>query len=71
MSKLTMEEEALPQMQDFIQKYGIQITLKTLVDSLEKLFKGTKYRENLLIVEMLRGLHTGYCRRYEVDSDLF
>lgn len=68
--KPTKEEEAQPKMQEFLEEYGLQITLKTLVKSLEKLIeKRGKDHNNLMIVEGLRGLYNGYMRRHEPNED--
>lgn len=68
--KPTKEEEALPKMQEFLEEYGLQITLKTLVNSIEKLIeKRGKDHNNLMIVEGLRGLYNGYMRRHEPNED--
>jgi hypothetical protein len=65
----TMEEEALPKMQEILERYGLQITLKTLVDSLEELIrKRGPSIEACLIVEAIKGLHAGYIRRHEEDD---
>ncbi len=65
----TMESEARPQMLAILEKYGLQITLKTLVDSLEELLKkrGPSI-SGCLILEALRGLHAGYLRRHEEEE---
>jgi hypothetical protein len=68
--KLSKEEEAQPKMQEILEEYGLQITLKTLVNALEKLIeKRGKDHLNLMIVEGLRGLHKGYMRRHEPNED--
>ena len=66
----TREDEARPKMQEILEEYGLQITLKTLVDSLENLIKKRgKDHLNLMILEGLRGLYTGYMRRHEPGED--
>jgi hypothetical protein len=68
--KLSKEEEAQPKMQEILEEYGLQITLKTLVNALEKLIeKRGKDHLNLMIVEGLRGLYKGYMRRHEPNED--
>jgi hypothetical protein len=68
--KLTHEEEALPKMKAFLDEYGLQITLKTLGDSLEKLMeKRGKHVVTLMVLEGIRGLHKGYLRRHEPEED--
>jgi hypothetical protein len=64
--KPTKEELARPEMQGFLEEYGLQITLKTLVDALEKLIeKRGKDHLNLMVLEGIRGLYKGYMRRHE------
>jgi hypothetical protein len=68
--KPTKEELARSQMQAFLEEYGLQITLKTLVEALEKLIeKRDKDHLNLLILESLRGIYRGYMRRHERSHD--
>lgn len=68
--KLSKEEEAQPKMQEILEEYGLQITLKTLVNALEKLIeKRGKDHLNLMVVEGLRGLYKGYMRRHEPNED--
>lgn len=67
----TMEEEAFPKMLAILERYGLQITLKTLIDSLEELIrKRGKDHLNLMVVEVLRGLHKGYLRRHEPSDEI-
>ncbi len=64
--KLSVEEQVYPKMEAFLYKNGLQITLKTLIDSLESMSsKGNFSPESLLILEVLKGLHAGYLRRHE------
>jgi hypothetical protein len=68
--KPTKESEARPKMQEFLEEYGLQITLKTLLEALEKLIeKRGKDHLNLMVVEGLRGLYKGYMRRHEPNED--
>lgn len=63
------EAAALAQMQNILESFGLQITLKTLTDSLEELIrKRGPSIEACLIVETIKGLHAGYIRRYEEDD---
>ena len=65
----TMEEEAFPKMLAILEGYGLQITLKTLGDSLEELIrKRGPSIESCLILEAIKGLHAGYIRRHEEDD---
>lgn len=67
----TMEEEAFPKMLAILERYGLQITLKTLVDALEELIrKRGKDHLNLMVVEGIRGLHKGYLRRNEPSDEI-
>jgi len=65
---MTMEAEARPQMEKFLRKYGLQITLKTLIDSLEN---WEPFDDTLIIyiIETLKGIHKGYLRRHENEKD--
>lgn len=67
----TMEEEAFPKMLAILERYGLQITLKTLADALGELIKkrGTSL-ENRLIQEVIKGLHAGYMRRNEPSDEI-
>ena len=67
----TMEEEAFPKMLAILERYGLQITLKTLADALGELIKkrGTSL-ESRLIQEAIKGLHTGYMRRNEPSDEI-
>lgn len=66
----SMEEEAYPKMEAILNENGLQITLKILIDSLQKLIdKRGKSIEGVLILEALKGLHAGYLRRYEVKEE--
>jgi hypothetical protein len=68
--KPTKEEEARPKMEEFLEEYGLQITLKTLVDALQKMIeKRGKDHLNLMVIEGLRGLYNGYMRRHEPNED--
>lgn len=65
----SMEEEAYPKMEAILNENGLQITLKILIDSLQKLIdKRGKSIEGVLILEALKGLHAGYLRRYEIKD---
>lgn len=65
------EEEALPKMKFILENFGLQITLKVLIDSLNYLMeKRGKSIEALFVLEVLKGIHSGYCRRYEPEEDL-
>ena len=61
---ITMEEEAYPQMASLLDKYGLQIVLKTLADAMDGYVNSG---EGLVILETIRGLHAGYARRMEAD----
>lgn len=67
----TMEEEAFPKMLAILERYGLQITLKTLGDALGELIKkrGTSL-EARLIQEAVKGLHAGYLRRNEPSDEI-
>lgn len=66
----SLEEEALPKMEHILENYGLQITLKTLADSLKNLIKKRgRSIEALLILETIKGIHAGYLRRHEEDND--
>lgn len=70
--KKSMEQIALPKMEALLEKNGLQITLKVLIDSLEnQIEKRGKSSEGLLILETLKGIHAGYCRRNEEEEDEF
>lgn len=65
-----MEQEALPKMEAILEGYGLQVTLKIFVDSLQNLIKRRgKSIEALLIMETIKGLHAGYLRRHEEADD--
>jgi hypothetical protein len=67
----TMEEEARPKMRAILEGYGLQITLKTLADSLEELIrKRGPSVEACMAVETIKGLHAGYMRRHEEDDEI-
>jgi hypothetical protein len=69
--KKSMEEIAYPKMKAILDENGLQITLKTLIDSLQNLIdERGKTLESVIILETLRGLHAGYLRRYEVKDDI-
>lgn len=61
-----MEELAQPKMDELLGENGLQICLKTLINALEDRFnkKGTSI-EGTMVLEGLKGLHKGYCRRYD------
>lgn len=64
-----MEAEAADKMEEILFGYGLQITLKTLIDALQKMIeKRGKDHLNLMVVEGLRGLYNGYMRRHEPDE---
>ena len=68
--KPSKEELAQPKMQEFLEDNGLQITLKTLIVSLEKLIeKRGKDHLNLMVLEGIRGLYKGYMRRHEPNED--
>ena len=70
MKNKTMEEEALPHMEKILNENGLQITLKILITSLEKLIKKRgKSIEVLFVLEALKGIHAGYLRRNEEDHE--
>lgn len=63
-----MEEDAKPVMLQLLQSYGLQICLKTLADSLEEVMaKRGVTLQGVLILEVLRGIHAGYLRRYDTE----
>ena len=64
-----MEEVAFQDMKKILFGNGLQITLKTLIDSLEELLeqRGSS-TEAIMVLEGLKGLYTGYMRRYEEDE---
>lgn len=65
----TMEDKALPKMAEILNNNGLQITLSTLVKSLEMMIdKRGPSIEGLLILEALKGLLTGYKRRHEEEE---
>lgn len=64
-----MEAAALVKMQEILENFGLQITLKTLADSLAELIrKRGPSIEACLIMEAIKGLHAGYIRRHEEDD---
>lgn len=64
-----MEAAALEKMQEILENFGLQITLKTLADSLEELIrKRGPSIEACMVVETIKGLHAGYIRRHEEDD---
>ena len=64
-----MEEEALPKMANILNNNGLQITLSTLIKSLEMMIqKRGPSIEGCLILETLKGLLAGYKRRYEEED---
>lgn len=68
-AKLSMEEIAAPIMEQLLTENGLQITLKILADALENLMeKRGPSVEGCLILETLRGLYKGYCRRHEEEE---
>lgn len=65
----TMEDEAFPQMLAFLERFGLQITLKTLYDALGELIrKRGPSIEACMVQETVKGLHAGYIRRHEEDD---
>jgi len=64
-----MEAEAYDKMEEILFEYGLQISLKTLADSLQKMIdiRGPSV-EGLMILEGLKGLHAGYIRRHEEEE---
>lgn len=62
------EAAASHQMQEILENFGLQITLKTLVDSLEELIKkrGQDY-VNQAALKGLRDVYKGYLDRYEPE----
>ena len=65
-----MEEKAYPKMEAILNENGLQITLKILIDALQKLIdKRGKSVAGLIILETLRGLHAGYLKRYDVEEE--
>lgn len=69
MNNKTREEIAKPLMYNMLNEFGLQITLKVLIDSLDELIeKRGKTSYSLLMLEALKGLHAGYIRRNEVDE---
>ncbi len=68
MKRTTMEDEAYPQMRDFLDKYGLQITLKTLIDALQSKIKtGKPYLVSAFVLEALKGIYSGYRDRFKFD----
>jgi hypothetical protein len=64
----TAEAAALDQMRTILEDFGLQITLKTLVDSLEKLIeKRGKDHVNQRVLKELRETYQGYLNRYEPE----
>jgi hypothetical protein len=62
------EAAARAQMQEILENFGLQITLKTLVDSLEKLIeKRGKDHVNQMALKGLRELYQSYLNRYEPE----
>ena len=67
--KPTYEELASPKMEAILFENGLQITLKTLIDALQKMIdQRGKDELNLMVIEGLRGLYNGYMRRYELED---
>ena len=68
--KPTSEELARPKMEEILFNNGLQVTLKVLIDSLQKMIDergGSAI--SFLILESLRGIHKGYLRRYDSDKE--
>jgi hypothetical protein len=62
------EAAALAQMQNILESFGLQITLKTLTDSLEKMIeKRGKDHVNQRVLKELRETYQGYLDRYEPE----
>ena len=52
-------------MAKLLEEFGLKIMLKTAVDSLADLIRRRGFTsESTMVLEVLRGLHVGYCRRY-------
>lgn len=67
----TMEEEAFPKMLAILERYGLQISLKTFADALQELIrKRGPSTEACLIQEAVKGLHAGYMRRHEPSEEI-
>jgi hypothetical protein len=62
-----MEEEAYPKMEALLYENGLQVTLKIFIDALDKLIKerGNPNIVGKIVLESLKGIHAGYCRRNE------
>lgn len=68
--RLSKEEKACQKMQVILGEYGLQVTLKALVDSVEQSIKKLgKTSINLILVESLQGIYKGYSRRHEPFDD--
>ena len=62
----TLEEQAYTKMVEFVNQYGFQITLKTLIDVLSE---GKLSLIQLCILEALKGMHKAYCSRALDDKE--
>jgi hypothetical protein len=70
--KKSSEEMAYVKMSKLLHEHGLQIALKTFHDALYELLenRGDKSPKSLIILEVLKGLHTGYLRRHEEEDFL-
>jgi hypothetical protein len=66
---MSLEDEALTRMRELLHQYGLQTTLKVLGTALDDLIKVRgKSSDGLVVLEVIKGLHTGYCRRHEEEE---
>lgn len=67
MIKKSMEQKAYPKMEAILYENGLQVTLKIFIDSLEKMIseRGNPNIVGKMVLETLKGVHAGYCRRNE------
>lgn len=62
---MTAEDIARPIMANLLEEFGLKIVLKTAADSLADLIRRRGFTsEDTMALEVLRGLHAGYCQRY-------
>ena len=63
---MSAEDEAQAKMSAILFGYGLQTTLKTLINALTEMIglRGHSI-EGVMILESLKGLMRGYCSRYE------
>jgi hypothetical protein len=66
----SMEEEAFPQMEKILEKYGLEITLKILIDALGALLnKRGNPDYGLTALDDLKKTYVTYCLRYDGEDE--